>query len=97
IALLVLVSACGRLWFDPLGVAGAGPDDHDGGAIGDAMADAAEPACTTFGPWSAPVEVTELTSGGDDWEPALHPDGNTLVFVRGITDLYVATRSGMTF
>src|ERR1700690_3122618 len=85
---LVAVAGCGRLDCEPL-LVGDGPPD--------ASADADVP-CSSFGPWSAPVKQTDLTSTSEDWEPTLNPvDGVTLVFSSdrsSSTQLYVVRRQG---
>lgn len=88
VAAVVVVAGCGRIGFDP-----RDPRDlDDGGGVGDGAPDAT--ACT-FGPWSTPVHLATLGSMADDFAPALHPDGQVLVFERN-SDLYAATRTGMT-
>lgn len=59
--------------------------------------DGSLPTCTTFGPWSAPTPLSALNTGSDDWEPALHPDGELLVFNRAFVGNFVATRNGAQF
>src|SRR5262245_3201232 len=39
-------------------------------------------ATCTWSPWSTPRLITELQSPVDELDPALSPDGQTLVFVR---------------
>jgi len=76
-----VVAACGRFDFDVVGSADARVD-------GDAS-----PRTT----WSAPVRLAALSSGGNDWGPALRSDGITLAFAsdRGSDlDLYVSTYTG---
>jgi hypothetical protein len=59
-------TGCGRLHFDPLGTDGATGD------IG--------PACSTFGPWSAPVPIPNVNSTLQDAGPALSADLTELYF-----------------
>lgn len=63
--------------------------------VQDGSTDAGDAECS---PWSAPVEVTALTTADDDWEPTLSPDGALLVFSRvGATRvIYAAPRTGAT-
>ncbi len=78
-AALVLVG-CGRVGFDPTA-----------DALTDATGDAFdETRCT----WSTPAALTALNSPDDESEPALSPDGTTIVFTSNRTgelDLYSAT------
>lgn len=83
--LLLCLAACGRLGFEPLS-GDAGTDDADDASV--------LTTCTTFGAWSVPIEVPTLTSPTNDWEPALHPNGELLVFSREAVGLFVATRTG---
>ena len=47
-----------------------------------------------FGPWTAPVELTALSTAIDDLGPSISLDGLTLFYTKGPTaDLYMATRS----
>lgn len=78
-------AACGRLEFDPIGLTADASDASNR----DAPA-----ACSTFGAWSVPAQVTSLTSATNDWEPALHPDGNLLVFSRDGQGLFSSMRTG---
>ncbi|HEY4058925.1 MAG TPA: hypothetical protein VGM39_20060 [Kofleriaceae bacterium] len=93
--LCVCLLGCGHIGFDSLGT-GPGND-----AIADAPDDSA-PACTAFGPWSAPVHDPILSSPSQDWGPTLSHDGLTLVFasdrnnVGGGDDLFRATRATTT-
>jgi len=51
----------------------------------------------TFGAWSTPVELAEVSSPQDDWEPTLSSDGQRLVFSSnrdGALHLYMATKLG---
>lgn len=53
-----------------------------------------EESCA-LGSWSAPVEVTELSSPSNDWEPTLSSDGQLLVFSSdrdGALHLYASNR-----
>jgi Tol biopolymer transport system component len=81
-ALVVGMAACGRSGFDRLG--------SDGGAASDGAAS----GCT---PWGPPTSLAGLQTTGNDWEPALSPDGNMLVFARASAVLMAATRTGDTF
>lgn len=81
---LLWLAACGRLGFEPAGRT----DDATSGRDADAT------ACQTFGPWSVPVEVPSLSTGINDWEPALHPDGTLLVFNRDGLGLFSSVRTG---
>ena len=83
---ILVIAGCGRIYFDPLGVRDA--NNGDGGTGADAQ--------QICGPWSPPTEVSTLTSPIADWEPALHPGGDLLVYSR-FDKLYSATRSGSTF
>lgn len=101
--------ACGRFGFDPLGSDDASvPGDGDAAPIDAAARDAAAlvdaaaadgaSACTAFGPWDPPVAITQVNAGGDEFGPALTPDGLRLLFTSGRPggegghDLYQATR-----
>ena len=58
------------------------------------------PACSVFGPWSAPFRLpSTIDTTDDEGEPAISPDGKHLVFTRhGATNsLYVADVTGETF
>lgn len=93
--MIVCLVGCGRVSFAPL-VDGDIAGDGDGGG-GDGDGSQVVPACQTFGTWSTPVEVTGVNTAADDWEPALHPDGDILVFGRfGGAGMFVATRTGPT-
>lgn len=78
-----LAAGCGRIAFDPLA------DHGSDGAPPDARC--------AFGPWSAPTLLSGLDTGADDWEPALHPDGELLVFNRELVGTFAATRNGTRF
>ncbi len=83
-ALFLALACCGRMDFDVLP---ASPTDSQ--VTGDApLGD-----CR----WDAPRPITELNTNREESEPALHPDGTTLVFAsdrNGGTDrLYTSTRS----
>lgn len=81
--LLLVLVGCGRVDFDPL---------SDGGAA------AGDGSTCAFGPWSNIVPASTLNGTGDEWEPALSPDGRTIVYVSytGAAGLYAATRSSAT-
>lgn len=73
-----LAGGCGRVAFDPR---------SDGGGPG------SDGSCA-FGPWSNITRATSLNGTGDEWEPALSPDGLAIVYVSytGAAGLYGATR-----
>jgi hypothetical protein len=76
---------CGRIGFDP---------HVDGGGSQDAAID----ACA-FGPWSAPVAITELNTTKKEYGDQIAADGLTLYFDSDRTgggDLYVAKRPSRT-
>lgn len=79
----MLLGGCGRIGFAPVELV---------------QGDAAQ-ACASFGPWSAPVQITALTSPATDWSPALSPDGTLLLFEtlreNDMADIYGAVRSGI--
>ena len=79
---MAALMACGRVGFAPI--------EGDGGTM-----DVTDATPCTFGPWSTPIELASLGSTGDDFEPALSPDGTLLVFSSnrtGAEHLYQATR-----
>jgi Tol biopolymer transport system component len=85
-AALVLVAACGRVGFDPLGV-----ED------GPSASDAPMTACPS---WGTPTPLDTLNTGDGESEPALSPDTTRLVFASnrsGVDRLYVAMRAGAVF
>jgi hypothetical protein len=90
LALLLSIAACGRLRFDVRELGGDGAVDAPGDS---------GPACS-YGPWSTPLLVAGIESSSNDWDPAIHPDGQTLVFasdrVGGINTnkLFISTRQG---
>ncbi len=98
-AFLVVATACGRIGFGDLDRGPGALNDAapfgDGVSDGDVIADA--PASCTLGPWGTPVNIAVLNSTGEDWEPAISPDGLTLVFGRQVTSmsphLYMAHRA----
>jgi Tol biopolymer transport system component len=85
-AILVVATACGRFDFAELDRAPGAPDAAapigDGVAAGDGGTDA--PASCA---WGTPVSVATLNSAGEDWEPAISPDGLTLVLGRQVTSM----------
>jgi hypothetical protein len=92
---VLLVAGCGRIAFDPLG--------GDGGTMtGDAVRDGGPLVC---GAWSSTAtRLDSLCTAEQDWEPAIHPSGDLLVFssvrqMPGVSmEMYQATRTGpMTF
>lgn len=93
---------CGRFNFDYGGGSLAGGDGGatgggDGGSTtGDP--DGGGPPCT-FGPWSQPVHLTELSSDWNDFAADLSADGLTLYFESnrfdGDSDIYMATRTAI--
>src|SRR5690606_2391888 len=89
-AWIAVVAGCGRIAFDARSADG-GPDDGSG--------EPADAPCA-LGPWSTPVLIPALSSGADDHEPALHPDGSLLVYMQGMQGtvrLWAATHAGGTF
>jgi hypothetical protein len=84
LAWLLLLPACGRVSFDP--------HSDAGGATGDVPADTAALACQ---PWTNIVRQASLSGAGPDLEPALSPDGLSMVYVSytGASGLYAATRA----
>jgi hypothetical protein len=92
-AWLILAVGCGRLGFDPIDGRGGDGRDDDG-----RPSDAPLP-CT--GAWGAATALTSVNSADNDWDPALSPDGQTLLFVRSPAssggDVYIAKRQGATF
>jgi hypothetical protein len=81
----VLAIGCGRVGFDPTTDAGLGR--------GDAIA-----LCAP-GPWQITSHLDIAATAGNDWEPALSPNGLVLVWTTSATGpdhLYVATRSAVT-
>lgn len=99
---LLALGACGRFGFDDRSGDAGDTTDIDAALIDSGSNDAAEPACTAFGPWDPPVAITEVRSGGDEFGPTLTPDGLTLLFTsarpggEGGHDLYQATRTSRT-
>jgi hypothetical protein len=85
-AVLALVGR-GRVAFDPL----AGGD----AAAGDSTS-SPDSGCT-FSSWSNIVAQATLNGSGDEWEPALSPDGLSIVYVSytASAGLYGATRSSV--
>jgi hypothetical protein len=85
IAALVVLAACGRVGFDALGVDASVPDaNHDANAN------------CTFGPWSPPTRVVELSSSSNDFDPAFTDDGLGVIFSTdrvGTLDMYASTRT----
>jgi Tol biopolymer transport system component len=84
---IVILAACGRIAFDAR-VDATGTGD----ATGDAFDDS---ACT----WSQPVRLQDLNTNRSESEPALAPDGTTIVFASdrmggGTSRLFVSTRAG---
>ena len=82
---LLLLAACGRLDF---GLRATSVDSAGADALPDA------PPCT-FGPWTTPVEVPELSSIANDYGGQISADGLTYYFESdgtGTGDLYYATR-----
>ena len=82
---VLLLTACGRLDF---GLRGASVDSAGADALPDA------PPCT-FGPWSTPVEIPELSSAANDYGGQISADGLTYYFQSERTgggDLFYATR-----
>ncbi len=89
----VLLAACGRVGFGVGDVA----SDAQGDAPSDADPDNGTDASPcTFGPWSAPVLVVELSSAADDYDPVFSDDGLEVVFASfrnaGNRDLWRSTR-----
>jgi len=90
---LVFVAGCGRVAFDPLG-------DGDGGIGGDDGApDAIGPL--VCGAWSSTAtRLDSLCTAEADWEPAIHPNGDLLVFTSMrlmpsvSMEMFMATRTG---
>src|SRR3954464_4749977 len=90
VALAAVLSACGRLGFDPLTSRGdGGGDDASGG-------DAAAPLCT-FGPFGMPTTDASINSNATDWGPSLSSDGLTLIFSSsrggGVDRLFITKRA----
>ena len=83
--LSVLGFGCGRVGFD---------------ATPDANADRADSvAVCAPGPWQITSHIDSAATAGNDWEPALSPNGLILVWTRSGTGpdrLFVATRSSVT-
>lgn len=81
-----------RLAYGLVLLAGCGRVAFDA-RVDDVTADA---GCT-LGPWSAPRHQAALVSPGEDWEPAISPDGLVIVFAStrqgGPMKLYAATRA----
>lgn len=86
---VMALAACGRVAFDPLAAGDAGSD----GAGGDVQS----ATCQSYSAWGMPTELTQYTSASNDWEPAVSPDGQWLVFGRNGTSLHIAPRSGNGF
>jgi hypothetical protein len=89
--LLVVLAACGRLSFDPLGD-GGGSASGDGS--GDSGGDSAPPC--TLGAWGSPQRLANLATPQNDWGPSLSDDALTLVWDSGAMggdDLYVSLRA----
>src|SRR4051812_31734855 len=93
---LVWLAACGRIGFgsnDP-----AVPDDEppdDAATLGDvAPLDAADDATVPAAGcrWTDIIELRALSSPLNDWEPAVSPDGQTLLLIRE-SDIYRAMRT----
>lgn len=82
---LCVLTACGRIAFDPIGDASVDTPD-------------APAACTSFGPWRAPVSVAEINTSSGDADPYLSQDGLRLFWTRydAIGEAWSATRSSPT-
>jgi hypothetical protein len=81
----LLVVGCGRIGFDATSDVDLG---HDGAA-----------AVCTPGPWQVTSHVDIAATAGNDWEPALSPNGLVLVWTASATGpdrMYVATRPTVT-
>ena len=72
-------------------------DDASGELDGDASGDAGP--CRSWGPFSAPVKLTEVNTGYDDWAPVLGAGGRQLVLASyrpggtGDSDIWQYTRA----
>lgn len=77
-AIILLACASCRVNFDNLF------GDDDGSVDGIPCA---------LGPWSTPVNIIEINSSAVEVAPALSPDRKTIVFTRGGSFLFYATRS----
>lgn len=81
VSVLAAAASCGRLGFDAMQDA-----QHGGDA----------PVSCTFTPWNIASHVVTAATSGNDWEPALSPDGLVLVWSSEATQpprLHVATRA----
>jgi len=86
--MFVLLTGCGRIGFEPLGIAGG-----DDGGVADGID--APTSCTAFGPWGTPRRITELATTADEYGVQIMADGLTLYFDRHGTvadELFVARR-----
>src|SRR5689334_8399117 len=85
---LAMLAGCGRWDFEPLAGDGSAATRDGDGSVG-------------CGAWPPPTELTTVNTLGDDWDPAISPDGNVLVFSQKVTlsqqDLFVALRQGNQF
>jgi len=99
----VLVCACVRAGFDAAadgaaGVADAAAPDGALGVTDSAAADTSVP-CTSWGPFSAPERLAEVSSGYDDWAPSLGAGGRVLLLASfrpggtGDCDIWQAVRA----
>jgi Tol biopolymer transport system component len=87
---LLFIVGCGRIGFDaPMD----GRIDRDGHLTDTPE----ETACGAFGPWTTPQHLDAVATTTDDWEPALSPDGENLVFSRADGTIQIAPRTGTTF
>jgi hypothetical protein len=91
---VLLLTGCGRIAFDPLG--------GDGGSAGDGGGDGSVPL--VCGAWSSTAtRLDALCTVEQDWEPAIHPNGTLLLFTStrlmpGTSmEIYMTTRAGNTF
>jgi hypothetical protein len=85
-----VLTACGRLWFDPLG----GGDSGGDGALRDANVS----PCLSWGTWGTPVNLGLVNSASDDVSPSPSADELLLVFDSsrpgaGGRDLYLSQRA----
>lgn len=68
---VLVMSGCGRIGFDALDASNQNAVDAG------AQIDAGTSGCT-FGPWSAPLLLSSVSTSSDDWGPALSPDRLTM-------------------